>query len=64
MAKNFKLRAKLGVSEGKTIWRDVGIVVFDEEKGQCKVKLDLIPAGAWDGWIMGFPVEDSKEKPW
>ena len=64
MAKNFKLRAKLGVSKGKTIWRDVGIVVLDEEKGTCKVKLDLLPAGEWDGWIMGFPESAKEDKEW
>ena len=64
MAKNFKLRAKLGVSEGKTIWRDVGIVIVDLEKDVCKVKLDLLPAGEWDGWIMGFPEAERKDKSW
>lgn len=64
MGAKFKLRAKLGVSKGKTIWRDVGIVIVDESGDQCKIKLDLLPAGEWDGWLVGFPMDKEKEKEW
>lgn len=64
MAKKYKLRGKLGMSQGKAIWRDVGIVIIDENEKQCKVKLDLLPAGEWDGWLMGFPADEVKEDKW
>lgn len=64
MATKFKLRAKLGVSNGKTLWRDVGIVMVDPSSNQCKVKLDLLPAGPWDGWLMGFSSDDEADKEW
>ncbi|MFZ3135894.1 MAG: hypothetical protein WA126_00715 [Thermodesulfovibrionales bacterium] len=34
---------------GKVFWEKVGI--FIEKEGKFSVKIDLIPARNWDGWL-------------
>lgn len=60
MGKTHKLRVNIGRTDGKAIWRDVGVVVVSEET--IKVKLDLIPAGHWDGWGMVWLGDKDKAK--
>ncbi len=43
---------------GKTRWENVGVLIENEEKRS--VKLNLVPVGEWDGWLM---VVERKEKP-
>lgn len=37
--------------EGKARWEKVG-VLMEKEDGKKSVKLDLIPVGSWDGWLV------------
>ena len=46
--------------ETKTAWNRIGVLVADGEK--IAIRLDAVPAGAWDGWLKVFPREE-KEKP-
>jgi hypothetical protein len=34
---------------GKVFWEKVGILM--DKDGKFSVKIDLIPAGNWDGWL-------------
>jgi len=34
---------------GKVFWEKVGILM--DKDGKFSVKMDLIPAGNWDGWL-------------
>lgn len=44
--------------EGKARWEQVGILL-DKGDGKKSVKIDMIPAGNWDGWLT---VSERKEK--
>jgi hypothetical protein len=43
---------------GKIRWENVGVLI--ENEGKRSVKLNLVPAGDWDGWLT---VAERKEKP-
>ncbi len=43
---------------GKTRWENVGVLIENEDKRS--VKLNLVPVGDWDGWLV---VVERKEKP-
>ena len=66
MAENYKPKVMLSSKDGKTYWREVGIATPPDAKGNVKVKLDLIPAVGWDGWLVGFPADkpEEKDKSW
>jgi hypothetical protein len=34
---------------GKVFWEKVGMLM--DKDGKLSVKMDLIPAGNWDGWL-------------
>lgn len=36
----------------KTQWLKVGVLI--EKDGKMRIKLDLIPAARWDGWLNVF----------
>jgi hypothetical protein len=36
---------------GKARWEKVG-VLMDKDDGKKSVKIDLMPAGSWDGWLV------------
>lgn len=36
--------------EGKARWEKVGVLI--DKDGKLSMKLDLIPAGNWDGWLV------------
>jgi hypothetical protein len=38
-----------GEKSGKVFWQKVGILV--DKEGKLSVKIDLLPAGNWDGWL-------------
>ncbi len=35
---------------GKVRWEKVGILT--DKEGKLSIKIDLIPAGSWDGWLV------------
>ncbi len=43
--------------EGKTRWENIGVLI--ENDGKRSVKLNVLPAGNWDGWLT---VVERKEK--
>ncbi len=43
--------------EGKVQWENVGVLI--ENDGKRSIKLNLIPAANWDGWLV---VKERKEK--
>ncbi len=36
--------------EGKAWWEKVGVLI--DKDGKLSMKLDLIPVGNWDGWLV------------
>lgn len=36
---------------GKARWEKVGVLI-EKEEGKKSIKLDLIPAANWDGWLV------------
>lgn len=48
-------------SQGKrTAWDRVGVLLIDGER--ISLRLDAIPAGAWDGWLRAFPRDDERRQ--
>jgi hypothetical protein len=45
-----------GEKSGKVFWEKVGILM--DKDGKLSVKMNLIPAGNWDGWLV---VSERKE---
>jgi hypothetical protein len=43
-------------NDKKTNWDKVGVLISNE--GKYSLKLDLIPAGNWDGWLI---IKDRKQ---
>ena len=58
MSKIYDLIWKKSENKGKAQWEKVG-VYLEKEDGKRSVKLDLVPAGAWDGWLV---VSERKQK--
>jgi hypothetical protein len=46
---------------GKARWERVG-VLMEKEDGKLSLKIDLIPAGQWDGWLV-VSERNEKEEP-
>lgn len=51
MSKIYDLLWKRSENEGKAQWERVGIMLVKKD-GKKSMKLDLVPAGAWDGWLV------------
>ncbi len=51
MNKIYDLLWKKSESNEKTQWERVGIML-EKEDGKKSVKLDLVPAVNWDGWLV------------
>ena len=45
-------------TEVKVQWENVGVLI--ENEGKRSVKLNVIPAGNWDGWLVA---KERKERP-
>jgi hypothetical protein len=48
--KIYDLLWKRSENKGKARWERVGILM--DKDGKLSVKIDLIPVGAWDGWLV------------
>ena len=46
----------VGATGKKTVWDRVGVLIIDGDK--YAIRLDSIPAGAWDGWLRAFPRDE------
>ena len=42
---------KKSEDKGKAKWEKIG-VLLEKEDGKRSLKLDLVPAGTWDGWLV------------
>lgn len=42
----------------KTYWHDMGILIVKED-GKMSIKLNVMPIGAWNGWLV---VSEKKER--
>jgi hypothetical protein len=51
MSKTFDVLWKKSESNGKALWERVG-VMLEKEDGKKSIKLDMIPAGYWEGWLV------------
>lgn len=52
------IRKRSEDKNGKARWEKVGVLMVKDD-GKMSVKLDLIPVGNWDGWLV---VSEKKEK--
>ncbi|MBI5741985.1 MAG: hypothetical protein HZA16_14870 [Nitrospirae bacterium] len=62
MSKIYELLWKKSEDKGKAQWEKVG-VLLEKEDGKKSLKLDLIPAYGWDGWLVAAE-RKSKETPY
>ena len=51
MKKVYDLLYKRGEHNGKAQWEKVGVMI-EKEDGKKSVKIDLVPVGNWDGWLV------------
>jgi hypothetical protein len=51
MKKIYDLLWKRSENDGKAQWERVGVMLVKED-GKKSMKLDLVPAGNWDGWLV------------
>ncbi len=51
MSKIFDLLWKKSENEGKAHWERVGVMLVKDD-GKKSVKLDVLPVGQWDGWLV------------
>ena len=51
MGKTFDVLWKKSETNGKAQWERVGILL-EKDDGKRSMKLDLVPAGEWDGWLV------------
>ncbi len=51
MGKIYDLIWKKSENDGKGQWERVGVLLVKDD-GKKSVKMDLIPAGNWDGWLV------------
>lgn len=51
VSKIYDLLWKKSEDGGKAIWERVGVMLIKED-GKKSMKLDLLPAGGWDGWLV------------
>jgi hypothetical protein len=51
VSKIYDLLWKKSEDEGKAIWERVGVMLVKED-GKKSMKLDLLPVGEWDGWLV------------
>jgi hypothetical protein len=59
VGKTYNLLWKKSETDGKAHWERVGIML-EKEDGKRSMKLDMVPAGEWDGWLV---VSERKPKP-
>jgi len=61
----YALLWKRSADKGKARWEKIGIMM-EEDDGKKSVKMDLVPVGQWDGWLVVSErkaKEDSGKEP-
>ena len=51
MSKIFDLLWKKSENDGKAQWERVGVMLVKDD-GKKSMKLDVLPIGQWDGWLV------------
>ena len=51
MGKIFDLLWKKSENDGKAQWERVGVMLVKED-GKKSMKMDVLPIGQWDGWLV------------
>ncbi len=51
MSKIFDLLWKKSENDGKAHWERVGVMLVKDD-GKKSMKLDVLPIGQWDGWLV------------
>ncbi len=51
MSKVFDLLWKKSENDGKAHWERVGVMLVKED-GKKSMKIDVLPIGPWDGWLV------------
>ena len=62
MNKVFDLLWKKSENEGKAQWERVGVMLAKDD-GKKSVKLDLVPAAGWDGWLVVSERKTKSKEP-
>jgi hypothetical protein len=62
MSKTSDLLWKQAEYEGKAQWQRVGVMI-EKEDGKRSVKLDLLPTGSWDGWLVVAARKQKEKEP-
>ena len=62
MNKVYDLLWKKSESNGKAPWEKVGVMLLKDD-GRRSMKLDLIPACNWDGWLAVSERKPKKVSP-
>jgi hypothetical protein len=47
---------------GKARWSRVGVLI-EKDDGKRSVKLDTVPVGGWDGWLVVAERKEREEMP-
>ena len=63
MNKTYDLLWKKSETNGKAQWERVGIML-EKKDGKRSVKLDLVPAGTWDGWLVASERKAKTDSPY
>ena len=62
MSKTYDVLWKKSETKGKALWERVGIML-EKEDGKKSIKLDLVPAGNWEGWLVVSERTAKKKDP-
>ena len=62
MSKVFDLLWKKSENEGKAKWERVGVMLAKDD-GKKSIKLDLVPAAGWDGWLVVSERKTKSKEP-
>ncbi len=58
MSRTFNVLWKKSENNGKAQWERVGVMI-EKDDGKRSMKIDMVPAGEWDGWLV---VSENKPK--
>lgn len=62
MSKTFDVLWKKSENNGKALWERVGVMI-EKEDGKKSIKLDMIPAGNWEGWLVVSERKSRNKEP-
>jgi hypothetical protein len=63
MSRTYDLLWKKSEHNGKANWERVGVMIRKDD-GKQSMKLDLVPAGEWDGWLVVSERKSKTDSPY